>query len=94
MDNLNTVLADKQLTDLIADKPASNPYAAEPSVEQIEEAIKYLKYQQGGLESDGMNEYMGYGDGKICMKVGISKEQLETIKAGLAAKLEALTPIE
>lgn len=87
MSNIEDIIAAKQLADLEAEKAKSNPYPEVVTDNQVEEVLKYLKYQQGGKEADGMDEYMGFGDRKIAMKVGVSLSQIRRIKAARDAKI-------
>ena len=81
------VLKNKTTEDLVVVKPEASATEPDLTDEKIEEALKYLKYQQGGLEVDNAEKYMGKGDKQICSLVDISEKQFEDIKAARTAKL-------
>lgn len=94
MENLDSALDGKKLTDLQDSVSTGSVEEVEPRKETIEEAIKYLKWQTGCSETEGNEEYIGKGDGQICKKLGLSKSQLNEIRAALNAKVAELTPKE
>lgn len=92
---MDTYFKDKQLSDLVVEKPEAVADEKTFTSKMKDECLKYVKFQGGCIGSTEENkEYIGKGDGQICEKLGIKPVQLQEFKASLQSRIAELTAPE
>lgn len=92
--SIQTVLDSKTVEELKADVPVASVEDKELTDEKVEVVLKCLKYQNGCSETEGNEEFIGLGDGKIAIKAGLTLDQVREIKTAKEAKLAELASKE